>query len=177
MIILDPIPVSDLVILAESAVPAELRNFALEGALPPAFVAVRSLDQIRSGKAARWCSTFYVRETDQTVVGGCGFKDAPCNGRVEIGYAVSPLRRNQGIATNAVRSLVSLAFEGGEVSEVLAQVDEINRPSTKVVEKLGFRSSGVTLDENNKKVVQWLLRIPPGNSLKADGCAAAQLKR
>jgi [ribosomal protein S5]-alanine N-acetyltransferase len=173
MITLDPIPVSDLAILAESIVPAELRGIALEGALPPAFVAARSLDQIHGGKPTRWCSTFYIRETDQTIVGGCGFKDAPCNGRVEIGYAVSPLRRNRGIATSAVRSLVSLAFESGEVSEILAQVNEINSPSTRVVEKLGFLSSSVLTDQYNTALVQWVLRTLPNHSFKADASGAA----
>ena len=168
VITLDPIPVTDLTLLAKSAIPARLADIALEGSLPPAFVASRSLYQIRSGKPTQWCSTFYIREPDGTIVGGCGFKDAPFNARVELGYAVSPQRRNRGIATAAVAALVSIAFESGEVDEVLAQISELNASSTRVVEKLGFMSIGSVTDQENELLVQWVLRIPSRNSLKPD---------
>ena len=76
--------------LAESRIPPELGSRVQEGALPPAFVAARSLAQLAEGKSAFWCSTFLiVRDTDHRVVGGCGFKSEPQAGRVEIGYGVS----------------------------------------------------------------------------------------
>lgn len=158
MIALDPIPVGDLAALSESAVPESLAGIALDGALPPAFVAARSLEQIRSGKPEHWCSTFYIRESDNTVVGGCGFKDAPTNGRIEIGYAVSPQRRNRGIATAAVAALASMAFESGEVGEVLAQISELNASSARVVQKLGFVSIGTAVNHEGEVLVQWVLR-------------------
>ncbi|QRN53598.1 GNAT family N-acetyltransferase [Dyella caseinilytica] len=164
MITLDPIPLDDLVALSKSSIPTRLVGIALEGALPPAFVATRSLDHIDSGKSVHWCSTFYIRDLDKAVVGGCGFKDEPHNGRVEIGYAVSPERRNQGIATVAIEALTSLAFKSAEVHEVLAQVSELNAPSTRVVQKLGFVNTGTAVDKDDEVLVQWILRAQPNPS-------------
>jgi [ribosomal protein S5]-alanine N-acetyltransferase len=158
MIALDPIPVDDLVSLSQSSIPTRLVDRVLKDALPPAFVAARSLDQICGGKAVHWCSTFYIREIDGTVIGGCGFKDEPHNGRVEIGYAVSPDRRNQGVATSAVKALISLAFKSGEVHEVLAKVSELNAPSMRVVQRLGFVEAGTEAGKDNELLVQWILR-------------------
>ena len=50
MITLELIPLQDLHDLARSTMPARLVGIARDGALPPAFVAIRSLDQIRGGK-------------------------------------------------------------------------------------------------------------------------------
>lgn len=153
---LDPIPVEDLVALAAATTPGGIRHDVLSGALPPAFVAARSLGQIREGKSAFWCSTFYIREPDGTIVGGCGFKNVPIDGRVEIGYAVSPERRRQGIASAAVAKLASTAFASGEVTEVLAQVAADNEASIRVVTRLRFREVG-RIVENDELLVHFVL--------------------
>ena len=157
---LESIPFDDLMMLAESLVPPRLSGTVVDGALPPAFVAIRSLDQIRSGKPAHWCSTFYIRDAGGMIVGGCGFRDAPSDGRVEIGYAISPQRRGLGIATDAIRALVALAFEGNEIERVLAQVEESNLASMRVVEKLGFVAAAAKVDADNGVLIQWVLRRP-----------------
>jgi len=155
-ITLDPIPPEDLTALAVGTMPVRIDSFALPGSLPPAFVAARSLGQIREGKSAFWCGTFYIREPDGTIVGGCGFKDVPIDGRVAIGYAVSPERRRRGIASAAVAKLVSMAFDSGEVSEVSAQVAVDNEASTRVVTRLGFREVGRVV-ENDELLVHFVL--------------------
>lgn len=99
-----------------------------------------------------------MRRADGAVVGGCGFKDAPHDGRVEIGYAVAPSCRQQGIATAAVRELVRLAFASGEVHEVLAQINPQNAASARVAHKLAFDACGTVIDNDDEPLVQWLLR-------------------
>lgn len=96
------------------------------------------------------------RRADQALVGSCGFKDAPRQGRVEIGYGVAPDCRNQGVATAAVAALLDLAFSSGDVHQVLAQIDPDNRSSTRVVEKLGFRAEGTRTAEHDEVLVQWV---------------------
>ncbi|MCY7389210.1 MAG: GNAT family N-acetyltransferase [Burkholderiales bacterium] len=153
-----PISIGDLRALVESRIPDGIASRALEEALPPAFVARRSLEQIAAGKPVHWCTSFYMlRIADGNIAGSCGFKDAPANGRVEIGYGVSTVCRNQGVATAAITALLKIAFASGIVNEVLAQVNPDNIASTRVVEKLGFKSDGLKTDESNEVLVQWLV--------------------
>ncbi len=156
-----PIPLADLIDLSESRIPLGMASRSLDGALPPPFVARRSLDQLAQGKPAQWCSTFYmVRNLDQAVVGSCGFKDAPENGGVEIGYGVALLCRNAGIGSAAVAALLKLAFANIEIRHVLAQVNPDNFPSTRIVENAGFKACGTTIDKDLEVLVQWIAERP-----------------
>jgi RimJ/RimL family protein N-acetyltransferase len=128
--------------------------------MPPKFVAVRSLDQLKSGKSPLWCLPFYiVEDRDESVVGSCGFKDAPIQEQVEIGYGISPDARGLGYATSAVTELLALAAATLQVKTVLAQVSELNIASTRVVQKLGFRALGAKLDHEGEMLVQWVYEI------------------
>lgn len=153
-----PLSSAELHTLADDGIPGHLAARIADGALPPPFVAARALRMLADGKPAHWCSTFLlVRRTDGAVVGGCGFKDAPRQGRVEIGYAVAPGCRRQGIATAAVRELVRYAFASEAVSEVLAQINPANVASARVAHKLAFDACGTAIDEDDEPLVQWLL--------------------
>ncbi len=132
-----------------------------EGALPPARIATRALALLRNGHAKPWCNIYFiVQEVDRQVVGGCGFKGAPVNRRVEIGYGMSPAYRNRGIVTFAVRQLLTLAFASGHVDEVLAQINPQNAASARIAAKLGFISIGAQVDEEDDLLLQWVARNP-----------------
>ena len=155
---LQPLTVQQLCHLAESRIPTELELRAAEGALPPAFVAARSLAQLAEGKSEFWCSTFLiVQDTDNRVVGSCGFKNEPKAGRVEIGYGVSAECRRQGVASAAVTALLKLAFSNG-VAEVVAEIVPLNAASIAVVEKVGFRSTGARVAQDNETLIRWLAK-------------------
>jgi [ribosomal protein S5]-alanine N-acetyltransferase len=150
---------AELGVLADSGIPECLAGRLADGALPPAFVARRALTQLAAAKAESWCSTFYMVSDDGgTVVGSCGFKDAPSDGRVEIGYGVSAEWRNRGAATEAVRELCRLAFASGEAHAVLARVSPTNLSSSRVVEKLGFEKGERVVDDDGELVVEWVSR-------------------
>ncbi len=160
MVDLVPIPVDDLRLLALAQVPATLALRALAEAMPPPFVADRSLQQLGAGKPLAWCAPFYmVRNDDAAIVGSCGFKDMPKQGRVEIGYGVAPQARRQGMAGAAVAQLLALANASDEVREVLAQVSPANVASTRVVQRLGFLPCGQQLDHEGEMLVQWVCRM------------------
>ena len=100
--------------LAASRIPEGLEDRAEHEAMPPAFVAARAIDLAAAGHPAPWSTTFLiVSDEDSRIVGGCGFKTAPRNGRVEVGYGVAPTARGRGAATEALRLLVCKAFEAG----------------------------------------------------------------
>ncbi|MFZ6873130.1 GNAT family N-acetyltransferase [Undibacterium sp. Di27W] len=149
------IPFEHLQALANASLPTTPPYTQASDALPPAFVATRALEQMAAGASAYWCSTFYIIATErQHIVGSCGFKHAPRDGVVEIGYGISPECRKQGAASAAVLALLQLAFDGG-ATQVLAEVNPANLASTRVVKKLGFVDTGSYIDETEEELVRW----------------------
>ncbi|WP_375548007.1 GNAT family N-acetyltransferase [Oceanicaulis alexandrii] len=72
-------------------------------------------------------------------VGVGGFHGPPdADGQVEIGYAMQPSFREQGLATEAVEGLVKWAFDHPEVRNVRAQTLPHLTASIRVLEKTGF---------------------------------------
>jgi RimJ/RimL family protein N-acetyltransferase len=58
---------------------------------------------------------------------------------VEIGYVFHPDVRGQGLATEAARVLVDLAFDQFDAHRVSATLDARNTPSAALLERLGLR--------------------------------------
>ena len=154
---LQAISLVELQIIAAASTPADIAAWAQADALPPPFVAQRALGHHDSTPPDGWCSTFYiVRDADRAIVGSCGFKYLPSNGRVEIGYGISPDCRREGAASAAVAALLALAFEHPEINQVLAQIDPSNHASIGVVRNNHFKDHGLQLDEDGELVMQWL---------------------
>jgi len=62
-----------------------------------------------------------------------------------IGYFVDQERNRHGIGTEAVRATVHYGFGEGRLHRIQAGVMPRNRPSIRVLEKVGFRHEGVSL--------------------------------
>ena len=153
-----PLSIQQLELLAASHEPEELTLHAEPGAMPPSFVAARSLKLKADGCPGPWSNSFLImRCADERFVGACGFKTAPNAGRVEVGYGVSPASQGQGAATTALKMLSAIAFGAG-ASEVLAEVLPDNWASIRVVQKAGFAKVGARVDEDGACVTQWLCR-------------------
>ncbi len=149
---------TELEALAASRVPEGLADRAEPDSMPPAFVAFRSLGLAAAGHPSPWSTTFLIVNNEDTrIVGGCGFKTVPVNGRVEVGYAVAPAGQGKGAATAALKLLLSSAFDAG-ATEVLAEVAPTNHASTRVVQKAGFVQVGDRLDNESEYVIQWAKR-------------------
>ena len=93
---------------------------------------------------AGWLSWYWVlREKERILVGCGGFKGPPRpDGSVEIGYSVLPQYQRCGYASEAIGGLVDWAFAHGKVSYVIAETAPENKPSIRLLEKLGFRAVG-----------------------------------
>jgi [ribosomal protein S5]-alanine N-acetyltransferase len=88
------------------------------------------------------------------VIGGCGFLGSPDDaGRVEIGYGVAPSQRRMGFATEAVKGLVSQAWQDRVVQGVFALTDSDNLPSQRVLVGAGFEKIGPVEDR-----LRWEIR-------------------
>jgi RimJ/RimL family protein N-acetyltransferase len=59
--------------------------------------------------------------------------------QAEVGYIFHPAAQGQGLATEAARAIVDLAFRELRVHRVFGQIDARNTASARVLERLGMR--------------------------------------
>jgi len=122
------------------AAPARFRGQSvLPDALPPP---VRLENAIAADDHYWTMPRLFLDDESGRVVGSAGFKFAPKDRRVEIGYGVSKAFRSRGYATEGVTLLTNEAFASGLVDEVDATTDRANRSSGRVLEKAGFVNYG-----------------------------------
>ena len=76
---------------------------------------------------------------DGLAVGGIGFFGPPdADGAVEVGYGLVPAARGRGLASAALTQAIAIATAHG-VRVVRADTDPANLPSSRVLERAGFR--------------------------------------
>ena len=100
--------------------------------------------------------TFWIviDKSSNTIVAELGFKGAPDRlGIVEIGYGTMPVNRSKGYMTEAVGGLIGWAFFRDDIKCVLAETDETNAASIRVVEKNGFEQF------DKRKNMMWWRKI------------------
>lgn len=86
-------------------------------------------------------------------VGVGGFHGPPSeDGVVEIGYAMQPSFREQGLATEAVEGLLGWAFSHDDVRTVCARTLPHLTASIRVLEKTGFRFVREETDESGETI-------------------------
>ncbi|MGW5202693.1 GNAT family N-acetyltransferase [Streptomyces spiralis] len=69
----------------------------------------------------------------------------------ELGYAVGPARRGQGLAARAVRVMAAYAFEQLGVEQVILELEAENAASVAVATKAGFALLDVPLIKGEEK--------------------------
>ncbi len=114
------------------------------------------------GGERRWGALCFVLSEQKTLVGMGGYKGDPSpEGVVEVGYAIAPAFRGQGLATEATRSMVDSAFADPRVQAVDAHTLAHENPSTRVLEKAGFRKIGERIDPEDGAIWHWRLERNP----------------
>jgi RimJ/RimL family protein N-acetyltransferase len=146
--------------------PAKLEGLvAAEGALPPPHVAERTLRLLDEGCAPEWALPYSIIDAaNGRIVGGCGFKGAPLDGVVEIGYGVAAACQRQGHATLAVRSLLARAIASGQVREVTACIVPGNTASETVATRTGFLPGPRITDATGEEVTCWRFSVTPAST-------------
>ena len=104
-----------------------------------------------------WGPRFFVAGDPPELVGWGGFKGAPRDGVVELGYEIAESRRERGLATAATRAMVAEAFADDRVEQVIAHTLAERNASNRVLEKVGFRFDGEAR-EGDTAVWRFLLR-------------------
>ncbi|WP_448321386.1 GNAT family N-acetyltransferase [Streptomyces sp. CO7] len=77
---------------------------------------------------------------------------------VEIGYAVGPAHRGQGLAARAVRVMAAYAFEELGAEQVILELEAENAASVGVATRAGFRLLDVPLIEGEEKGRPYVLQ-------------------
>ncbi len=115
-----------------------MRRFLFDGAiLSPADVTEAIEDSARSFAAAGY-GLWLIRTEDGTdLVGTAGLRPLENLGP-EVIYSLTPSAWGQGYATEAARAVMVHALGSLRLPEVLAEVDEGNTASIKVIEHLGM---------------------------------------
>ena len=108
-----------------------------------------------SGFVPPWIGYVAVREGE--AVGTCAFKGAPTEGRTEIAYFTFPEFEGHGIATAMAQTLIALARATQPGLTVTAQTLPERNASNRILEKLGFRHTGMAHDDDVGEVWEWQL--------------------
>jgi [ribosomal protein S5]-alanine N-acetyltransferase len=104
-----------------------------------------ALDAAPRHDADPWGSHLIFDGADGVLVGFGGFKGAPVNGEVEIGYAIAPERRGRGLATATAAVMIERARRAG-VRVVVAHTLAEPNPSTAVLTGCGFARVATVAD-------------------------------
>lgn len=80
--------------------------------------------------------------------------DQARNAQAEIGWCLAPAHQGKGLATEAVRELVAIAFELG-VRRVQANCFAENAASRAVMERVGLRQEGYSVRESLHRDGTW----------------------
>ncbi|HJR01914.1 MAG TPA: GNAT family N-acetyltransferase [Methylomirabilota bacterium] len=100
----------------------------------------------------------YERSTDE-LVGFCGFLHLPSWPEPQLMYAMPARFGGRGFATEMARASIAHARTRPGLAEIVADVDEINVASVRVLEKLGFARVAVQAGAFGNLL---LLRLPAG---------------
>ncbi len=109
----------------------------------------------KTGFSPPWIG--YLAERDGRLIGTCGFKSAPQNGRVEIAYFTFPEGEGRGIATAMASELVRIAREFDPEVICFAQTLPETNASNSILQKLGFRFVGAVNHPEDGDVWEWEL--------------------
>jgi RimJ/RimL family protein N-acetyltransferase len=93
------------------------------------------------------------------VVGFCGFWVAPSFVEPQLLYALRERWTGRGLATEMARAAIAHARSTAGFDEIVADADEVNAASLRVLEKLGFERVGVRPGAFGSVL---LLRLPAG---------------
>jgi ribosomal-protein-alanine N-acetyltransferase len=87
----------------------------------------------------RWGMHLVLHKADNKIIGTCGYNGmADEEGVVEIGYAIAPSYKNQGLESEAAKALIDNAFEWAAVKMIDVHTLAERGPSVDMLEGMGF---------------------------------------
>lgn len=87
-----------------------------------------------------WGPWLIIDYHNREIIGNAGFKGNPdVDGVIEVGYQILKNYQKQGYGYEAVYSLINWAFLHDNVKSIVAECDDSNIGSIRILEKLGMR--------------------------------------
>lgn len=107
------------------------------------------------GARSEWWSYLPVLADERVLVGSGGYKGAPQNGTVEIGYEIARGYRGKGLATEMANALIANAFKQEGVNKVQAHTLAMENESGSVLRKCGMKQMEEIEDPEDGKIWRW----------------------
>jgi ribosomal-protein-alanine N-acetyltransferase len=104
-----------------------------------------------------WIGYLVIR--DGRVVGVGGFIGKPIEGKVEIAYGTFKEYEGQGIASFSCKQLISIAKQTNPEIIITAKTSPEPNASTKILQRNGFKFTGIVQDEGIGDAWEWVLII------------------
>jgi [ribosomal protein S5]-alanine N-acetyltransferase len=135
---LRPFQASDVDGIAELLADREATKFI--GSVKSRGAAADSVFVMRDAFATRGFGTLAVLPRgQQSCVGYCGVRPLPHTSEIEIAFALQQHCWNKGYATEAAEACINAAFTSLQIKSLVATVYPDNKPSLRVLEKLGMK--------------------------------------
>jgi RimJ/RimL family protein N-acetyltransferase len=102
--------------------------------------AAESVRSMRDAFAARgWGTLAVVQRGEEGCVGYCGVRPLAHTAEIEVAFALQQRCWNRGYATEAAAATIDEAFTSLRIGSIVATVYPDNKPSLRVLEKLGMK--------------------------------------
>ncbi len=122
---------------------ARYQAWEIPYALEEARAFIESLRGVAPGRPGPWFQFAVSLAPAGPLIGDCALRCTRGDPRqAELGFTFAKAHQGQGYASEAIRSLLQYAFASLESHRVFAFTDERNRPSQRLLERLGFRREG-----------------------------------
>lgn len=103
-----------------------------------------------------WIGYFVIR--DGIVVGVGGFTGQPKDGKAEIAYGTFKDYEGQGIASFTCKQLIAIAKTTDPEIIIWAKTAPEKNASAKILERNGFKFTGIVQDEEIGDAWEWMLK-------------------
>lgn len=138
------------------ALDGTVRGLSIPHELAPIIEATKAL-YVEIGHEPPWIG--YVAMNDGVAVGSGAFVGAPKDGSVEIAYFTLEGSRGRGFAARTAEALLEVARRADAVITVWAKTSPEANDSTRILERFGFRRTGLTRDHEIGDAWVWTLEV------------------
>lgn len=116
----------------------------------------------KNGATEPWIGYLALESTGRggPIVGACGFKSMPQDGRVEIAYFTFPGNEGRRIGQQMATALLQIADRSVGVVEVWAHTLPHVNASTRILTGLAFDHIGLVEDPEDGPVWRWVRKSP-----------------
>lgn len=113
----------------------------LGGIVPEDVVKERFLKSLASWKKNGFDAWLWFKKNSNELVGRAGLRILELEGEqvIEVGYVLLPEFWNQGFASEMASASIEIAFEVLKLKEIVCFTSVTNKPSQRVMEKIGFK--------------------------------------